>query len=90
MAEFKVHPKLIDEISALRNAGNEINDGYREISSGGASTLKTSMEIIDQHDSLKSLLEWYKLLLLRDAQDLDDMVDEARRMDETISAAHKV
>lgn len=90
MAEFKVNRrKLTDEISAFRSAGEDINDGYREISNSGVSTLKTANEIIAQHESLNSLLDWYKMLILRDARDLDDMVDEASRMDSAISTAHR-
>ena len=88
MAEFKINEALTEEISALRNSGNAINDEYAAVSSDNVSTLKTSVSIISQHTNIKSLLELYKSLVLRDAQDLDDLVDEAMEMDATISASH--
>lgn len=91
MVEFKVNRrKLTEEISAFRAAGEEINGGYREISNAGVSTLKTANEIIAQHESINSLLDWYKMLVMRDMRDLDDMVDESHRMDVAISTAHRL
>lgn len=88
MAEFKINNALTGEISALRDSGNLINDTYATVSSDNVSTLKTSVSIISQHASIKSLLDLYKALVLRDAQDLDDLVDEANEMDAAISASH--
>ena len=90
MAEFKINPVLTKEISALREAGRVINDGYTTVSSDDVSTLKTSVSIIDQHSRIKRLLNLYLGLLLRDAQDLDDLVAEAREMDATIALSHKI
>lgn len=88
MGEFKISKDLAGEISSLRDSGNLINDGYTTISSDGVSTLKTSVSIISQHASIKCLLDLYKSLLLRDAQDLDDLVNEANEMDAAISASN--
>ena len=88
MTEFKIDKALAEEISALRESGILINDDYVPISSENVSTLKTSVSIISQHASIKSLLDLYKSLVLRDAQDLDDLVDEANEMDAAISASH--
>lgn len=88
MAEFKIDRALTKEIAALRDSGNLINDDYVAISSDNVSTLKTSVSIISQHESIKSLLDLYKSLILRDAQDLDNLVNEAIEMDATISASH--
>ncbi len=90
MAEFKINEALTGEISALRDSGNLINDDYASIPSDNVSTLKTSVSIISQHASIKSLLDLYKSLVLRDAQDFDDLVDEANEMDATISASHNI
>lgn len=88
MGEFKISKNLAGEISSLRDSGNLINDGYTTISSDDVSSLKTSVSIISQHASIKCLLDLYKSLLLRDAQDLDDLVNEANEMDAAISASH--
>ncbi len=88
LAEFKVNKALSGEISNLRASGKLINDGYTAIPSDNVSTLKTSVGIISQHARIKSLLELYKVLVLRDAKDLDDLVKEATEMDATISASH--
>lgn len=88
MAEFKIDRALTKEIAALRDSGNLINDDYVAVSSDNVSTLKTSVSIISQHESIKSLLDLYKSLILRDAQDLDNLVNEAIEMDATISTSH--
>ena len=88
MAEFKIDKALTAEISGLRDSGNSVNDGYAAISSDDVSTLKTSMSIISQHANIKALLDLYKSLVLRDAQDLDDLVKEAEEMDAAISSSH--
>ena len=88
MAEFKIDRALTKEIAALRDSGNLINDDYVAVSSDNVSTLKTSVSIISQHESIKSLLDLYKSLILRDAQDLDNLVNEAIEMDATISMSH--
>lgn len=88
MAEFKIDRALTKEIAALRDSGNLINDDYVAVSSDNVSTLKTSVSIISQHESIKSLLGLYKSLILRDAQDLDNLVNEAIEMDATISTSH--
>ena len=89
MSEFKVNKSLSSEISNLRDSGNAVNDGYKSISSDNVSTLKTSTSILAQHESIKSLLDLYKSLVLKDAQDLDDMVAEANEMDAKIAASNK-
>lgn len=88
MGEFKIGKGLVGEISGFRDSGNLINDGYTTISSDNVSTLKTSVSIISQHASIKCLLDLYKSLILRDAQDLDNLVNKANEMDATISASH--
>lgn len=88
MAEFKINKALSKEISNLRNSGNLINDGYAAVSSSDVRTLKTSVSIISQHESIKSLFDLYKSLVLRDTQDLDELVNEANEMDAAISASH--
>lgn len=88
MTEFKINKALTKEISNLRNSGNLINDSYAAISSSDVRTLKTSVSIISQHESIKVLLDLYKSLVLRDTQDLDKLVDEVNEMDAAISASH--
>lgn len=88
MAEFKVNKALTGEISGLRTTGDSLNSEYKTIDSGDVKTLKTSVEIIAQHDSIRALLEAYKSLVLRDARDMDAFVKEAETMDDTISASH--
>ena len=89
MAEFKINSALSDEIAALKDSGNLVNDGYASVPSDGVSTLKTSVSIISQHESIKSLMDLYKALVLRDVQDLNDMVEEAAKMDAAIASTHK-
>lgn len=88
MAEFKINKALSKEISGLRNSANSINKGYSAVPSEGVSSLKTSASIIAQHKSIKTLLDLYKSLALRDAKDLDSLVAEVEKMDAAISSSH--
>lgn len=90
VAEFKIDKALTSEIAGLRDSGNLINDGYTSIPSDDVSTLKTSVGIISQHASIKSLLDLYKSLVLRDAQDLDELVEEVSKMDASISSSYNI
>lgn len=89
MVEFKINPVLTDEISGVRDVADKINDGYASVSTDGVSTLKTSIRIISQHEKIKSLLDLYKVLVLRDLQDLDEMVAEVNEMDAKISSSQQ-
>ncbi len=87
MAEFKISDALTTEISNLNDSGNAINNGYSNVSSDGVNTLTTSMRIIEQHKKIKELLDVYKSLVSKDVSDLNAMVEEAKSMDEAISAS---
>lgn len=88
VTEFKINKALTGEISELRNSGNLINDSYSEIPIDNVRTLKTSVNIISQHNEIKRLLDLYKELILKDAEDLDDLIAEAIAMDTAISSLH--
>lgn len=84
MTDFKVHKNLNGEISGLRSAGEAISSEYKSISSSEVKTLKTSMEIIDQHKAIKELLDLYEALVIKDANDMDAYVTTANLMDKSI------
>ena len=88
MADFKVNKNLSGEIDGLRSTGDALNTGYASIDSAEVNTLKTAMAIIEQHASIKQLLELYEVLVLRDATDMDSFMDEAEEMDAAISSTH--
>lgn len=83
--EFKVNKQLGTQVESLRKSSNKINDSYSAVSKDGVSTLDTSMAIIQQHKDIKKLLDLYKSLLVRDANDLDAMIKEVDAMDATMS-----
>ena len=88
MADFKVNKNLTGEIDGLRSTGDSLNASYASIDSAEVNTLKTAMGIIEQHTSIKKLLELYEVLVLRDASDMDGFVAEAEEMDAAISSTH--
>ena len=89
MTEFKISEALIGEIAALKGAGEAINKDYTKISDDNVKTLKTSVSIISQHESIKELLQYYEALVLRDVKDLEDLVEKAREMDNAIASSNK-
>lgn len=90
MADFKVNKKLTDEISALRSAGKALSNEYKSVASGEVKTLQTSMDIIEQHAAIKALLDLYESLVVKDAKDMDALVKEAEKMDQSIASTHRV
>ena len=53
-------------------------------------TLQTSMDIIEQHAAIKALLDLYESLVVKDAKDMDALVKEAEKMDQSIASTHRV
>ena len=82
MADFKVSDTLSEQISALRQAGNSVNESQID-------SLKTAKQIAQQHNAIKQLLEAYKALVLKDAKDLDAFVAEAKKMDSAVSISNQ-
>lgn len=89
MAEFKISKAINGEISGVKKSGEKLNDGYSKISSDDVQSLKTSAGYITQHADIKKLLDAYKALVLRDANDLESLVKEANEMDAAISASNR-
>ena len=85
MKEFMILPPLMLEISGAKSAASHINSGYATVDSSDVKTLKTAMEIIDQHKKIYKLIGLYQSLLERDVADLAEMVNEAEKMDALLS-----
>ena len=63
---------------------------YKSVASGEVKTLQTSMDIIEQHAAIKALLDLYESLVVKDAKDMDALVKEAEKMDQSIASTHRV
>lgn len=87
MAEFKINDGILDEISNLKSAGNSLNGQYSPISPDDVRTLQAARILIAQHECIKKLVDLYKSLVLKEAQDLYDMVEEAKMMDTKIAGS---
>lgn len=89
MADFKVSDTLSEQISALRQAGNSVNESSDKLNESQIDSLKTAKQIAQQHNAIKQLLEAYKALVLKDAKDLDAFVAEAKKMDSAVSISNQ-
>lgn len=88
MTDFKVNKGLTGEIDALQQAGNSLGEDYKQISSEEVNELDTAMKILEQHATIKLLMELYIQLIAGDVRDMNGFVTEAERMDQTISSSH--
>lgn len=85
MAEFKVNPSLKGEITSFNNAGNEINTDIVSVTTSGVSSLKTSVKFVEEHKSIKQLLNLYQKLITNEVKDLNAMMKSAQDLDEDIA-----
>lgn len=89
MAEFKISEALSQEVSAVGETGKAINEGYQALTSEDVDTLITSKRTVEQHNSIKELLDLYKVLVEKDVNDFVSMINEAKKVDETIAGSNK-
>ena len=85
MAELKITEGLDGEISALRSAGNSLGSDATALTSGGLD-LETCRRIIQQQQEIARLLDQYKALIVKDANDLHGVAVTVRTADQTIAA----
>lgn len=90
MAEFKITKALSSEISTLQSDGNAINDGFKATPSDDVSSLSAAMEFIKEQKQIKQMLELYSQLLVKDANDLTEMVKTVEAADQAASKTYSV
>ncbi len=83
MVEIKINDRFSDEVEALRQAGKMLNDDYVTLDDAGVDTLQTAVKYIEQHHQIKELLDQHKNLLLKDAEDFDQLVQTMKTADES-------
>ena len=79
MAEFKVNDGLSGEISLFNSSGEKINESVAELDS--SSSLKTSLRYAEEDHLIIELFNLYKMLIKKDIDDLNKMVEIAREFD---------
>ena len=89
MAEFKLAPELLNEITAFSSSGTALNDEYALLQEGTLSTLSTSQQYLQQHAQIKALIDAYIELIKKDAKDLMEMHRAATGMDNKIAGAYR-
>lgn len=82
MADFKVTENLDAEISDFYASGFNLNTSPKYVPE--ITKMKTAAEYHRQHEAIKALLELYAKLIVKDANDLQKMVEETRRLDEAL------
>lgn len=89
MSEFKVTSGVDTQISAFKNAGSQLNNGFAATDSANVSTLSTAMAAIAEQTAIRKLLVLYAELIAKDAADLAEMAETARQADRAASGAIK-
>lgn len=87
MSEFKVTSGVDAQIAAFKTAGENLNDGFSATGSDGVSTLSTAMAAIAEQKAIRKLLNLYIQLITKDAADLTEMVETARKADQAASGS---
>ncbi len=86
MAEFKIADGIDAQVASLSSAGGQISSDSSVDMPAGLS-LETCARYIEQQRQIANLLRLYASLVEKDAIDIQKMVDNARRTDQTIAAA---
>lgn len=84
MAEFKIYSGIKDEINSFESPGSSFTNNSA-VSTDGVSTLKTSVKYVNQHKKISKLLDLYRQLLEKDANDLRAVVKETEQIDARIA-----
>ena len=81
MSEIKYDLDLTKDIVTLANTGSSLNGSATSISSDEVSTLKAAVKYIEQHDQIKEIINLYKSLILKDASDLSQTLENVKTTD---------
>lgn len=84
MNEFKVTNALDGEIESLKKAGNNLNQNSASTGTDGLS-LNCCDLYVEQEKEIARLLNLYKALVVKDAEDLAKMAASVREIDKKIS-----
>ena len=82
MAEFKVYDGIDGEIAALLNAGADTNLAPAVLTTFEG--MKTAALYHERYEELKTILDLYSKLIMKDAEDLRVIVERSREIDTTI------
>lgn len=89
MAEFKVSPALSNEVTRLATKGRALATDRVSVDESDIKTLKTSMEYIEQQKKIRRLLRLYAELVGKDAEDMNKMIRDVRRMDDSLASGNR-
>jgi hypothetical protein len=87
MSEIKInHLKVMQQTSMLKVAGYALKTEDSKIPGENLNTLAASMKFIEQQEKIIELLELYKQLVIKDAQDIENMNTAAMDQDKLIES----
>ncbi|MEE1172657.1 MAG: hypothetical protein U0K87_09895 [Ruminococcus sp.] len=85
MSEIKYDMDLTRNITLLANTGGLLNQSATTISADGVSTLDAAVKYIEQHKQIKEIINLYKKLIIKDAADLSQTVENVKTTDLLLS-----
>ncbi len=90
MAEFKISKALSSEIATLKTKGSAINDDFSAATTDDVSSLSAAVAFVKEQKQIKQMLELYSQLLVKDANDLAEMVKTVEAADQAASKTYSV
>ena len=81
MSEIKYDMDLTKDIVTLANTGSSLNGFATSISADEVSTLEAAVKYIEQHKQIKEIINLYKSLILKDASDLSQTLENVKTTD---------
>ncbi len=85
MSEIKYDMDLTSDIVVLANTGSSMNVSATSISADEVSTLEAAVKYIEQHNQIKEIINLYKRLILKDASDLWQTLENVKTTDLLLS-----
>lgn len=85
MADIKLNYALMDQIKALEDSANALNDAFVEAEIQDRLNLETVRSYKHEQKEIKLLIDIYKKLLEQDVRDLKEMVNHLMVVDKKLS-----
>lgn len=84
MKTVKTSRQFLGEIEKLNSSGSAFSSKGEKISSDGVDTLPTAKEYVSQTKDILKLMELFRMLILKDTEDLFQLYETIEIMDEQI------
>ena len=85
--QIKFNPMVYFETASVSLGANSLNNGYKKSSKGDVSGLPTITEYLNKEKEIRTLIDSYSKLVLKDIKTVNSMMREADNLDQKMQQA---